>query len=507
MELEEEAGRAEVSAEWATAVGGLFQEIICDRAAVNEVLANKPKKKKKKATSPRWGSKKTAPPTKQELAEQLEVILAHYRHTKEELETYEQEERMSSFLDEENGRAIIMSEINRATRDVNDFYREHGRPAYYIYHADSCRLEPYTHDVLSVESIISKILSPSTLGTQTVVAIDLQPPIEVHRDNRRSNTPFTTTPIQKQRGAAFFACSTGHSFTFDYDLSGQHNVLSWIMVKALKGHCPRLPIKTNDRFLQGGVETTGGARDWRSLATYVVTKIHKMIPSIATSHLQGFERNVKVNKASNDKVHPHIAMLSQEFEYVADVVPIRQEPFDEEAKERRRKEREMKRVISYATIACDSTKVIADMAYEFQPILKHCTITEITPMPSVLLVLVDQNTSIDSVILEKFMDEINKYLQCSVEFKLKLTPNGILVEIQGTDRQKISQTLVTMANRGTIFNVPLAPYANVRDTRIERVELMYSVKVSTSYRKFRKQQKEFLVCTIPNPHLHVLNFE
>eukprot|EP00658_Telonema_sp_P-2_P028113 TRINITY_DN21605_c0_g2_i1.p1 TRINITY_DN21605_c0_g2~~TRINITY_DN21605_c0_g2_i1.p1 ORF type:complete len:366 (+),score=58.20 TRINITY_DN21605_c0_g2_i1:286-1383(+) len=327
-------------------------------------------------------------------------------------------------------------------------------------------MEPLAADLVPVDAVMGKALLHPTapMGFQGIVAIDLQ--------------PIKGVCATVGKGAAFLASSTGHHFTFDY-LPGQVNALSWVLRKALMGNCPQMPLKNKNLFLVGAVEPAVGdetSRDWYSFASYVVRKMK------ADTQMP-LDRAERLGE-----------MVKREVPYTADLVPIRTAPLDATHRSNKKKDEEMRRETAFAHLTVDSSRASADPTHEARALFKLLNIVEVNQDNEVTLVLTDGNRGIDNVDLHLLQREILVSLQPGTDIALKVTPRGIVLTIlsHAGDKPKLAQTLLTVMNRGSNWNVPLRPFGVVTDTRIARIESHYTAKVSGTARKVHRQRKELL---------------
>lgn len=339
----------------------------------------------------------------------------------------------------------------------------------------------------------------------------------------------------------------------------QCNILSWVLAKALSGHVPRIPIKNKEAYLHGASETpvTSGQRDWRSFATYVATKVDAYVrndtttrqrkeeaailklkedrEAAAASTAAGGVTPLSPNTLSSDgdggsrknrkrlsqvlsnlpSIAPAVTrMLEKEVPFTADVVPVRSTPVDPEERERRRREREMKRVTSFAIVGVEAAKVVGDMQYEFRPLLKHVVITDISMSPTIRLQLGEANKDIDSVNAAWIENEALKVLAASSAdlsvAAVRVLGSGIYIDVAHSkgDRTRLLQGTQLLAARASGWTVPLLPsYSVLKDAAIESSQIVFVAKCTSPLRKMRNQQKDILLnaVSVP-PHLNILKY-
>ena len=480
LSLEEENARCGIQHAAALELRLAFQQIIRERHQVEEeVAAKKNKKKKRGASTPRFISSKASTSAKQQaalLAQQQQQQASEFLAARNDLEHEEGERRASDILAaEENSRAMLLGDLVQLSRSCSDFYNKQGKAAYYLVPSDCRALEPLAADLVPVEAVLSKaLMHPAPpMGFQGVVVVDLQ--------------PIKGTAALNETGAGFLAASTGHHYTFDY-APGQVNALSWVVRKALMGYCPRLPLKSKDLFLLGAVEppfSDDVSRDWYSFSSYVVRKMQVDV-------------GMSVQKAAKAD-----AMLRQEMPYVADLVPVRAAPLSSSTRENKKKDEEMRRETAFAHVSVDSSRATADPSHEVRSLFKLLNIVEVTQESEVTLVLADGNKGIDNVDLTLLQREIRASLLPGTEIGLRISPSGIVVTLLShtADKPKLSQSLLTITNRGINWSVVLRPFGTVAETRIVRVEPHYTAKLSGTARKVHKQRKELL----QNPYCGALS--
>eukprot|EP00743_Colponemidia_sp_Colp-15_P015923 GILK01019294.1.p1 GENE.GILK01019294.1~~GILK01019294.1.p1 ORF type:complete len:378 (-),score=39.37 GILK01019294.1:49-1182(-) len=352
----------------------------------------------------------------------------------------------------------------------------------------------------------------------------------------------------------------------------QSNILSWTLAKALSGHAPRIPIKNKEAYLHGASDTpaAGGQRDWRSFATYVATKVDAYVRNDTSTRQRKEELaalKVKVEReaaaheaqlaaavASNESINlvpsspqsptsaalsaedamqrknrkrlsvvlsnmPIISpavtkMLEKEVPFSADVVPVRAAPFDIDEREKRRREREMKRVTSFATVGVEAAKVVGDMQYEFRPLFKHLVITDINMSPTIRLQLGEANKDIDSVDNRWIEHEATKIVSIG-NADLSITAvrvlgSGIYIDLAHSkgDRTKLLQGTQLLAARASGWTVPLlSSYSVLTEAAVESSQVLFVAKCTSPMRKMRNQQKDILLNAVGvPPHLTIIKY-
>ncbi|CUG87825.1 Hypothetical protein, putative [Bodo saltans] len=403
-------------------------------------------------------------------AQQSRHVEENFRVAREELLKDETENRTLKLQKEyEHEVALIQKEIRQVINAAQDFEdnfcaKADAAPSNFFLPSECRTVEPLGQEVFHVEDMVFRALQRQLppMGFQAIVAVDLVP-----------LTPGAC-------GVGLLASSTGHTFRFPYEPEQRH-LLSWHLRKAMQGYMPKVAVKSKEAILQGAVETPDTQRDWRSLASYMA---HKMVDSC---------------RSKNGK--EILSEVSRETSYTADLVPVRN-VITTEGKERIRRELETRRSQATAVFAVDSLKVTSDMANEFKAFIQNVTINETAPLNTVLLTFLRYNQGIDGIKMDALAVEIDRCAPANnqeVTYQLTLSAQGVAIAFQSPngDKQKIQQWINSVAARSISWKIPAAPFSTPRELEVERIEILFAVKVAGNQRKMKHFLKQRMMTPLP----------
>lgn len=410
-------------------------------------------------------------------AQQSRHVEENFRVAREELLKDETENRTLRLQKEyEHEVALIQKEIRQvmnAAQDFEDSYcaKSDGAPMHFFFPSDCHNVEPLGPEVFHVEDMVFRALQRQLppMGFQALVAVDLVP-----------LTPGAC-------GLGVLASSTGHTFRFPYQ-SEQRHVLSWHLRKAMDGYMPKIAVKNKEAILQGAVDTPDTQRDWRSLASYIA---HKMIDSC---HIPNSKQV--------------LSEVSRETNYTADLVPVRN-VITAEGKERIRRELETRRSQAIAVFAVDSLKVTTEMASEFKTFIQSVGINETFPLNTVQLTFLRGNRGIDGIRLDALAAEVDRCAPANsqdVKYQLSVSSQGVAVAFQSGngDKQKVQQWINSVAARSISWKIPALPFSTPKELDIERIEILFGVKVAANQRKMKQFMKQRIMEPLPYPTIRFM---
>jgi hypothetical protein len=371
--------------------------------------------------------------------------------------------------------ALIQKEIRQvinAAQDFEDNYSAKDNVPIQFFLPSDCRsVEPFGPEVFHVEDMVFRALQRQLppMGFQAVVAVDLVP-----------LTPGAC-------GLGILASSTGHTLRFPYEPEQRH-ILSWHLRKAMHGYMPKVAVKNKEAILQGAVDTPDTQRDWRSLASYIS---HKMIDSC---HIPNSKEI--------------LSELSRETTYTADLVPVRN-VITADGKERVRRELETRRAQATALFAVDSLKVTTDMVGEFKSFIQSVSINETIALNTVQLTFLHNNNGIDGMRLDALAAEVDRCAPANsqdVKYQIAVSAQGASIAFQsgGTDKQKIQQWINSVAARSISWRIAAAPFSSPKELEVERIEILFGVKVAANQRKMKQFIKQRIMQPLPYPTIRFL---
>jgi len=227
-------------------------------------------------------------------------------------------------------------------------------------------------------------------------------------------------------------------------------------------------------------------------------------PAVATSPSR---KRLSVVLANAPSVTPAVKMmLGEDKPYAADLVPLRAMPFGPEEREARRRDRDMRRVTSFVKIGVESSRIVGDMQYEFRPLLKHVNVTDIIMCPTVRMLLVDGNKSVEAVDVEWIKAEAMKlFAPLSSDLSvgnITVYGSGIYIDVvhAKSDRTKTLQATQILASKSSQWSaVPLANFAAMtKEAAVDYSQVLFLVKCSSPMRKMRQTMKDLLLAAPMN---------
>ncbi|KPA77734.1 hypothetical protein ABB37_07053 [Leptomonas pyrrhocoris] len=473
--VEEQARRTELECD-ATAT---YQQLLAQmKKEAESVPAKKSKKrgKDKKAAAPPTRPKRQTEDEIELERRRIETALRTSRQQLEQEEAFARDglvqeyEEMNQLLSREMRQAIVV------TREYEQRYRAKGPEGdlqNFIYPCESPLVEPYASTTVDVEDFVCAALHRQAppLGLQCIVAVDLQP-----------LTPFSC-------GMACLASSTGNTFRFPYEPQ-QRNLLSHILVKAFNGQLPKISSGSKYAVLSGGIQTADNQRDWKSFATYVVSK------------MQQYCTPARFRTLRNE--------LDRHLPFVADLVPVRDILLTAEAKDHRRRERETQKAKAVFTFGVGSSKVQSDMFSLFRAFMDGITISELSFTNTIRLLFLRHNAGIDGINSEDVFAALEKCRPhgCAILLHINVSACGVEVQFEcrdPSDRVHLTQWLNGIVMRSLTWQFRQRPLYGTAPLEMDFVEYIYDVKISCSGRRYRQLCKQFDAFPIPQQYVRCLS--
>lgn len=455
-----------------------FRDVVAQARAEVELI---PVGKAKKGGKGQKGTAAPARPKRQSDDEaelerrQLETALRSSRQAMEQEEAFSRDALVRDYEEVNQMLSREMRQVILATREYEQRYRAKGPEGdaqNFIYPSESRLVEPYASTAVSVEDFVRAALHRQAppLGLQCVVAVDLQP-----------LTPFSS-------GVACLASSTGNTFRIPYGPQ-QRNLLSPILVKAFNGQLPKVAAGSKYAVLSGGIETADNQRDWKSFATYVVTKMQ------AHCAPQRF-------RALRNELDRHMP-------FVADLIPVRDVIMSAEAKDRRRRERETQKVKAVVTFGVGSSKVQSDMFALFRGFMDGITLAELGFTNTIQLLFLRHNAGIDGISPDDVVTELEKCRPagCGIVLHIRVTAGGVQVQFEckeTSDRMHLTQWLNGIVMRSLTWQFPQRPLYGTAPLEMDFVEYVYDVKISCSLRRYRQLCKQLEASPILQQYVRAL---
>lgn len=470
--LSEGAARAQICAEEGQTYREEFARFMEEKKLI------KPKKKKKK------GSKAAAPARNKKAEAEREAALKQAQILFQEalFET----ERDESFLRDammkeyETDVVSITNEIRIVTYVTNKFVMEFktqhvgdDEGLNMLYLSSSTTVEPYSTMTLNVEDLITIALNRGNamLGFQRVLAMDLQP-----------ITPYS-------QGFACIASSTGNTLRFSYKPQ-QKRYLSWVLQKALDGHANRLPVMHKYAILSGGLETAENQRDWKSFAMYIAQKMKPACSSVAEYRKQ-------------------VSELERELPFTAELIPVRDIIMTQDARDRRRRDREGGKVVAAMVFGVGSTKVQSDMFSVFKNFLENLPLSELAFTNTINILFENRNKNIDVILVPHLTQEIEKCRpnHCQMSFDVSISSEGAQVKFhiqESADRMNVGQWVSSIVVHSLSWKIAADPSISYATLEVSYVEYLYHVKTSCKLRQFRRLKKQLYCKPIPEQYIRFI---
>jgi hypothetical protein len=474
VSIEEQARRTDIECEVSDAYRQLMTQMKEEAESVPSGKTKKGGKGQKAAGAPVRPKRQSEDEAELE-RRQLETALRSSRQQMEQEEAFgrdglvQEYEEMNQVLSREMRQAIVV------TREYEQHYRAkgpEGDPQNFIYPSESRLVEPFASTVLDVEDVVRAALHRQSppLGLQCVVAVDLQP-----------LTPFSC-------GMACLASSTGNTFRIPYSPQ-QRNLLTHNLVKAFNGQLPKIAGGSKYAVLSGGIETADNQRDWKSFATYVVSKMQPYCPP----------ERIRMLRSELDRHNP----------FVADLVPVRDIVMTSEGKDRRRREREAQKVKAVATFGVGSCKVQSDMFSLFRGLMDGITISELSFTNTIRLLFLRHNAGIDGINSDDVVTGLEKCRPngCAILLHVSVTAGGVEVQFETrepSDRVQLTQWLNSIVLRSLTWQFSQLPLYGTAPLEMDFVEYIYDVKVSCSARRYRQLCKQLEAFPIPQQYVRSL---
>lgn len=467
--LEEGASRAALCAEEGESFRALMAQFIEDKKNVKG-------KKKKKSAAP---AGRKAQAEFEAMKKQMDAL---YNEALLEVERDEAFLRDEMDKEHEEDVAAITNEIRNTIFLTNKFLKKYKGPTpaedpCFLYPSAATTIEPYSSVLLNVEDLLKVALNKDqhTLGFQRVVAIDLQP----------------ITPLSQ--GFACLASSTGNTLRFHYKPQ-QRCLLSWMLRKALEGHCPTVPATSRFAVLSGGIQTGENERDWKSFATYITKK---MKPACATAQ----------------EHKEQLAELDRELiPFTAELVPLRDLVMPPEARDRRRRDRDNAKINAVMVFGIGSTRVQSDMFSLFKGILDGYPLSEITFANTIYILFAKKNKNIDALVESNLAGEIEKCRpnHCVVNYTIETTSQGAKIFFDSTessDKLNINQWIGNMVVRSLSWKIATNPVFSYSFLEVDFIEYVYILKTTCKLRQYRKLKKQMCMKPVPEPYIRFLSVE
>ncbi|KPI83271.1 hypothetical protein ABL78_7703 [Leptomonas seymouri] len=461
----------------------------CDaKATYVELLARMKKEAESIPTgkTKKGGKRRKAPPpparpkrqTEDEAELERRQIETALRSSRLQMEQEEAFGRDSLVQEYEELNQLISREMQQAIVMTQEYEQRflakgpEGDPQNFIYPSESHSVEPYANTTVDVEDFVRAALRRQAppLGMQCVVAVDLQ--------------PFTPMSC----GMACLASSTGNTFRIPYGPQ-QRNLLTRTLVKAFNGHLRIIPARSKYAVLSGGIETADNQRDWKSFATYVVSK------------MQPYCSPERFRMLRNE--------LDRHMPFMADLVPIRDIVMTEELKDRRRRDRETQKVKALLTFGIGNAKVQSDMFSLFRGFMDGVTISELGFTNTILLLLLRNNAGIDGIDSEDVVTALEKCRPkgCAISLHVNVVAGGVEVQFECRepgDRVHLTQWLNGVVLRSLSWQFPKRPLHGISSLEIDSVEYIYNVKISCTAGRFHQLCKQFEASPIPQQYVRYL---
>lgn len=475
ISIEEQARRTDIECDVNAAYRRLLTQMKEEAEHVPAGRAKKGGKGRKAAAMPSRPKRQSDDEAELE-RRQIETVLRSSRQQMEQQEAFNRDglvreyEETNQLLSREMQQAIVM------TREYERRYRAkgpEGDPQNFIYPSESRLVEPYASTTVDVEDFVRAALHRQAppLGLQCVVAVDLQP-----------LTPFSC-------GMACLASSTGNTFRIPYSPEQRH-LLSRILVKAFNGQLPKVAAGSKYAVLSGGIETADNQRDWKSFATYVVSKMQPDCPPERSRMLR--------------------TELDRHLPFVADLVPVRDVVMTVEAKDRRRRERETQKVKAVATFGIGSSKVQSDMFSLFRGLMDGVTISDLAFTNTIRLLFLGHNAGIDGIDSADVVAELEKCRPngCVILVHVSVAAGGVDVQFEcrdPSDRLHLTQWLNGIVLRSLTWKFAQRPLYGTTPLEMDFVEYIYDVKISCSARRYRQLCKQLESFPIPQQYIRSLS--
>ncbi|KEG12007.1 hypothetical protein DQ04_02081100 [Trypanosoma grayi] len=396
-------------------------------------------------------------------------------------ETEKEEENMRELTSEEYDTEVMMiiREMKLAIEATEEYERTYKRDPQgmnFILPCEAKLVEPYASTTYSVEELLHIILQRSMppMGLQRIVAFDLEP----------------VTPMAC--GFACVASSAGYTLRFPYKPQ-QRRILSNVLRKAFDGRLPCVPAHSRYAVLKGGIETDSSERDWRSFATYVVSKMQSVCSREAFRALR--------------------EELDREVPFTAELIPVRNIVLDSDGRERLRREREAKEINVVMRYGMGSSHVQSDMFSVFKSIITFGgPLKEISFKNTIYILFTCNNKGIDGLIKEALIQEIEKCRPagCGLTISVGITSRGarlVFNSSESSDKAQITHWINSIVVRSLRWQLPVGYLFSYRMLEVDHVEYLYEVKSTCSLRKFRMLQKQQHEQPLPIPYVCFLGCE
>ncbi|ORC84345.1 uncharacterized protein TM35_000461640 [Trypanosoma theileri] len=465
--ISEGAHRVAIEQEWGTTY----------RRIRKEFLEEYPQPKVKKGKR-----KNNAPPSKKALQE-AEMAARHreeiFRMSVAEIEKDEENLRRAFSEEYDTEVLMIIREMKlaiEATMEYERVYKKDPLGVQFVLPCEAKLIEPYANTVYTVEELLHIALHRhmTPVGLQRVVALDLEP----------------ITPMSC--GFACVASSTGYTLRFPYQPQ-QRRVITDYVRKAFEGRLPRIPANTRYAILKGGIETESNERDWRSFATYLVSRMQSICSKEAYAALR--------------------EELDREVPFTAELIPVRNISLDSDVKDKLRREREAKEINIIMRYAVGSSQVQSDMFSVFRNVVTFGgPLKEILFKNTIYVVFTRNNKDIDGLVKEAIVKEVEKCRPsgCKLTLNFNVTAGGVRIVFNSTDssdKMYITQWINGIVVRSLTWQLPVNPFFGYRTLDVGLVEYLYEVKSTCSLRKFRQLQKQQHEQPVPAPYIRFIGCE
>ncbi|KAH9586197.1 hypothetical protein LSM04_000165 [Trypanosoma melophagium] len=442
-----------------------------------EFLEEYPQPKVKKAKR-----KNNAAPSKKAIQE-AEMAARHreeiFRMTVAEIDRDEESLRKAFSEEYDTEVLMIIREMKlaiEATIEYERVYKKDPLGVQFVLPCEDKLIEPYANTVYTVEELLHIALHRhmTPVGLQRIVAMDLEP----------------ITPMSC--GFACVASSTGYTLRFPYQPQ-QRRVISDYLRKAFEGRLPRISANTRYAVLKGGIETEANERDWRSFATYLVSKMQSICSKEAYEELR--------------------EELDREVPFTAELIPVRNISLDSDVRDKLRRERDAKEINVIMRYAVGSSQVQSDMFSLFRDIITFGgPLKEIVFRNTIYVVFTRNNKGIDGLVKEAFIGEVEKCRPsgCKLTISVDVTAGGVRIVFNSTDssdKMYITQWINGIVVRSLTWQLPVSSFFGYRTLDVGVVEYLYEVKSTCSVRKFRQLQKQQHEQPVPAPYIRFLGCE
>ncbi|CAD2219249.1 hypothetical protein, conserved [Angomonas deanei] len=469
LSLQEGAARAAIALESGKEYRRLMNVMKAEQADL------KPAKKKKAAKA--TNVKKKKPDEIEAEQRQFESECRAALNAVEQGETFSRDAIQKEWENE----VLLLSKTIRqsvvATRDFEAQFRpaEGKEPSCYLYPCECGRIEPYANHVLDVEDVIRAALHRQAppIGLQSIIAFDLAP-----------ITPYA-------QGMSCIASSTGNTLRVVY--KPQQKLLATnTITKAFNGLLPQVSATGKYAILSGGIETASNQRDWKSFASYYLTKLRDCC---TTEQYRALREE-----------------LDREVPFTAELIPVRQIILTDDVRERMKRDNDAQKVNVQMTFGVGNLKVQSDMFSVFRNILGDIPLSEITFVNQVNFLFTESNKGIDGIQLSQLEEEIEKLRpeRCAVPISLRVTADGARLTFESqdsSDRLSITQWLNSIVVRSLTWQIESQPLEGYRRLDIDYTEYLYSIKTTCSLLRFTQLQKQQCKEPIPQPHIRFLDCE